>query len=153
MRNRMYTAMLALTLLVGAAIAPLTARPNAEAAVDSLNRTVQLVTTGTVITATGTGSAALGFGPADLLRATISCPTVSGTTPSATFKVQDSIDGIVWNDLITFTALTAVGSQTVNYAEVRGTTAQAFGDSLRAAYTVTGTTPSFTCGLTVFAEA
>jgi hypothetical protein len=152
MRNRMYTAVLALTLLVGAVLAPLAARPDAEAAVDSVNRTVQLVPTGTVITATGTSAAFTGFGKADLLRATISCPTVSGTTPSGTFKVQDSIDGVVWNDLISFTALTAAGSQTLNYAEVRGTTAQAFGDSLRAAYTVTGTTPSFTCGLTVFAE-
>lgn len=153
MRNRIYTALLALTLLVTAAVAPLTARSDASAAVDSFNRTAQLVATGTVITATGTGTAALGFGPADLLRATISCPTVSGTTPNATFKVQDTIDGIVWNDLITFTALTAAGSQTMSYAEVRGTTAQAFGDTLRAAYTITGTTPSFTCGLTVFAQA
>jgi hypothetical protein len=152
MRNRMYTAILALTLLVGAVLGPLASRPDAEAAINSFNRTVQLVPTGTVITATGNGTVALGFGAADLLRASISCPTVSGTTPSATFKVQDSIDGIVWNDLISFTALTAAGSQTLNYAEVRGTTAQAFGDQLRANYTVTGTTPSFTCGLTVFAE-
>jgi hypothetical protein len=43
MRNRMYTAVLALTLLVGAVLAPLAARPDAEAAVDSVNRTVQLV--------------------------------------------------------------------------------------------------------------
>lgn len=152
MRTRLYTLGLALMLLAGAALAPLASRSDASAAVDSLNRTVQLVATGTVITATGNSTAVAGFGPADLLRATISCPTVTGTTPSATFIVQDSIDGIVWNNLMSFTALTAAGSQTLNYAEVRGTTAQAFGDQLRANYTVTGTTPSFTCGLTVFAE-
>jgi hypothetical protein len=152
MRNRMYTALLALTLLVGAVLAPLASRSDASAAVDSLNRTVQLVVPGTVITATGTGTAATGFGPADLLRATVNCTAMSGTTPSYTFKVQDSIDGVIWNDLISFTALTTTGSQTLNYAEVRAASAQAFGDSLRASYTVTGTTPSGTCGLTVFAQ-
>lgn len=152
MRNRITTAALALTFLVGAMLAPLASRSDASASVDSLNRTVSLIAAGTVITATGSGTAATGFGPADLLRATVNCTPLTGTTPSFTFKVQDSIDGVVWNDLMTFTALTAAGSQTLNYAEVRAASAQAFGDQLRASYTVTGTTPSGTCGLTVFAQ-
>lgn len=62
---------------------------------------------------------------------------VSGTTPSLTVKVQHSVDNSVWIDLITFAAATAVGSQR---ASATGTVNR----HLRAQWTISGTTPSFT---------
>lgn len=64
---------------------------------------------------------------------------VSGTTPSATVKIQHSPDDSAWADLITFTAAVAVGSQ-------RGTVATGVSIDryIRSMSTITGTTPSFT---------
>ena len=62
---------------------------------------------------------------------------VSGTTPSATIKVQHSTDNSVWADLITFTAATA---KTAERKEVTGTVNR----YVRATWTISGTTPSFT---------
>jgi len=66
---------------------------------------------------------------------------VSGSTPSATIKVQHSVDNSVWVDLITFTAATAVGSQ-------RGSATGTVNRHLRAQWTISGTTPSFTFAVT-----
>lgn len=64
--------------------------------------------------------------------------TVSGTSsPTITVKVQHSTDNSVWTDLITFSPFTAAGSAR---AEVTGTVNR----YVRAQYTITGTTPSFT---------
>lgn len=62
---------------------------------------------------------------------------VSGTTPSMTAKIQHSTNNSTWTDLATFSAATAVGSQTL---QITGTVNR----YVRASYTITGTTPSFT---------
>ena len=65
---------------------------------------------------------------------------ISGTsTPTLTAKIQHSVDNSVWVDLITFTALTAVGKQRVEVAA--GTTINRY---LRTISTITGSSPSFT---------
>lgn len=70
----------------------------------------------------------------------LTVPTVSGTTPSATVKVQHSTDNSSWSDLGTFTAVTASGaSQRLLIAA--GTTVHRY---TRALWTISGTTPSFT---------
>jgi hypothetical protein len=62
----------------------------------------------------------------------------SGTTPSMTAKVQHSVDNSSWADLATFTAVTAANA----YQRISGTgTVNRY---LRAQYTITGTSPSFT---------
>ena len=62
----------------------------------------------------------------------------SGTTPSMTAKVQHSADNSTWADLGTFTAVTAANA----YQRITGTgTVNRY---LRAQYTISGTSPSFT---------
>ena len=61
----------------------------------------------------------------------------TGTTPSAAIKIQHSVDGSTWVDLVTFAAVTATVAQRV---EVTGTVNR----YLRAIRTITGTTPSIT---------
>jgi len=65
---------------------------------------------------------------------------VSGTTPSATVKVQHSTDNSAWVDLITHTAATA---KTAERLTVTGTVNR----YVRGTWTITGTTPSFTFAL------
>lgn len=62
---------------------------------------------------------------------------VSGTTPSMTVLVQHSTNNSTWTTLGTFSAATAVGSQTL---QVTGTVNR----YIRASFTISGTTPSFT---------
>lgn len=62
---------------------------------------------------------------------------VSGTSPTATVKVQHSVDNSVWVDLVTFTAATAVTSE-------RKTVSGTVNRYVRAQWTIGGTTPSFT---------
>ncbi|ASU81505.1 hypothetical protein CDO52_00735 [Nocardiopsis gilva YIM 90087] len=61
----------------------------------------------------------------------------SGASPSLTAKVQDSADNVTFVDLITFDAATAADSQSKT---VTGTVDQ----YVRADWTISGTTPSFT---------
>lgn len=76
--------------------------------------------------------------------ATLHVTDASGTTPSATIKVQHSVDNSVWVDLITFTAAT---TETAEWKEVAGTVNR----YLRVTHTISGTTPSFTYAV-VFAR-
>lgn len=104
------------------------------------------------ITASGSGSAFTGFGFFSKFKATLVGSAIGGTTPSFTFKIQDSIDGgTTWNDVITFTAMTANGSESKSYAEVEAATAQVVGDLVRAVWTVTGTSPTGQFTLTLYA--
>lgn len=123
---------------------------NASAQLDG-PRTIELVPV-TVLTATGTGAAFTDFEDTSLLRFQAICTGMTGTTPSFTFALQDSLNGTTWNTLVSATALTASGNAVVNYAEVKGTTAQAYTGTLRAAWTVSGTTPSASCRVLVYAE-
>lgn len=70
------------------------------------------------------------------LLAQVNVTAASGTTPSLTVNVQQSPDGVTWVTTDTFAAVTAAGVSNLR-AEVRGRWA-------RLAWTVSGTTPSFT---------
>ena len=89
-------------------------------------------------TATGTqvdGTAATANGSASYLHVS----AVSGTSsPSLAAKVQHSADGSTWADLAVFT--TATAANTAQRVASTGTVSR----YLRAIYTITGTTPSFT---------
>lgn len=74
--------------------------------------------------------------------ASLHVTAASGTTPSLTARVQHSTDGSVWTDLITFTAATAA---TFERKTVTGTVNR----HLRADWTISGTTPSFTFAMAV----
>lgn len=82
-------------------------------------------------TATGGATAAGGAGQIHVFSAT-------GTTPSITGKIQHSVDGVTYADLITFDALTAAGAQRVELP--KQTTVNPF---VKASYTISGTTPKF----------
>lgn len=69
---------------------------------------------------------------------------LSGTTPSGTFRIQHSVDGTTaWTDLATFAAETAINGQYVTVAP--GTTVNRY---LRAAWVISGTTPSVSAEIT-----
>ena len=89
-------------------------------------------------TATGNGtsqdnSAATTSGAVAHLHIT----AVSGTTPSMTVIVQHSTNNSTWTTLGSFSAATAVGSQTL---QISGTVNR----YVRASFTISGTDPSFT---------
>lgn len=70
--------------------------------------------------------------------AVLQVSAVSGTTPSATYAVQHSVDGTTWVDLAVFPAQNAVNGEYMVVAA--GTTVNRY---LRARWAITGTTPSF----------
>ena len=70
--------------------------------------------------------------------AQIHVTAVSGTSPTMTAIVQHSTNGSTWATLGTFTAITGTTSEVI-------TTTGTVNRYVRAQYTVGGTTPSFTC--------
>lgn len=62
--------------------------------------------------------------------------TVSGTTPTVDIKIQESDDNSTWRDFLAFKQMTAAGVEYV--------TGKSNARYRRAAWTVGGTTPSFT---------
>lgn len=90
-------------------------------------------------TANGQTAALSGWGEVAQMRLQLNVTAVSGTTPSMTVQIQDSPDGVNWYNVTggAFTAVTAVGVQALNI------TGPVF-DKIRAQWTITGTTPSFT---------
>ena len=109
-------------------------------------------------TATGVGDAIdltqfdpnIKDGAPPMLRVQSDVTAVSGTTPSLTMLIQDSVDGGVnWNTIGTFTAQTAVNRQVIQIA-ISGV-AQSAGFAwpfnyrkIRCSWTISGTTPSIT---------
>ena len=94
---------------------------------------------GGAITASGNSTpVAVPFG--SVVAVTLNVTAVSGTTPSATFEIQWSHDGVNWavadGTPDTFAAVTAA-KNLCKQVTVKGALA-------RLAWTVTGTTPSFT---------
>ena len=102
-------------------------------AVTLLNQTVTTTVNGAAF---GVG---LGVEKAAL---TLTGSAFGGTTPSFTVKVQHSFDtGTSWLDLVTFTAMTANGSQTLFASEDAGTVV--IGPTFRAIVSAaSGTTPT-----------
>ena len=79
------------------------------------------------------------------LRVQLDATAASGTTPTLDVVIEDTIDGTNYNAIATFTQLTAAGRQVVNVTTP-------FADTIRARWTITGTTPSFTFGVLAWGE-
>ena len=97
----------------------------------------ETVVTSAARTATGNSGTLSGYGGATTLRAQLDVTAASGTTPTLDVKIQDTLDGTNWNDLVAFTQATATTR------EIKTVTTP-FSDRLRVLYTIGGTTPSFT---------
>lgn len=67
---------------------------------------------------------------------------VSGTTPTLDVTIEHSSNGSSWSTVGTFTQVTAIGSQVLSIA---GTVNR----YTRAKFTIAGTTPSFTCQVSI----
>jgi hypothetical protein len=70
--------------------------------------------------------------------AVLHCTASSGTTPASTFTIQHSTNGSTWTTLQAFTAITGTTSEVIT---ITGTVNR----YARVIHTVSGTTPSFTC--------
>jgi hypothetical protein len=69
----------------------------------------------------------------------------SGTLPSLSVAVQDTVDGTNYNTIATFATASGVTREVI-----RLTTP--FADSLRVVYVIEGTTPSFTFNVITWAD-
>ena len=78
-----------------------------------------------------------GFGGASTLRVQLNVSAVSGTTQTLDVVIEDTLDGVNWNTVGTFTQATAATRQVVNVTVP-------FADRVRFRWTIGGTTPSFT---------
>lgn len=98
-------------------------------------------------TASGNSGALPGdYGMAKSIRVQVNATAVAGTTPSMVVTVEDSVDdGLTWNVIDTFGAITAATRI------VRSTTAT-FGPKLRVSWAITGTTPSVTFSVDIYAK-
>lgn len=97
-------------------------------------------------TTTGTGGTEGGFGDATMFRAQLNVTAASGTAPNLVVLIEDTLDGgTTWNPLLTFAAATGVTRQVMNLTTP-------FSDDLRASWTITGTTPSFTFSVVAVAQ-
>lgn len=90
-------------------------------------------------TTNGSGST-VAVGTAHTLRATLSVTAASGTTPSLTARIETSEDGTTWRTALTFTAATGATTQRLSTSGLDR--------FIRAAWTITGTTPSLTFSVT-----
>ncbi len=88
-----------------------------------------------------------GFGAARSLRLQFDATATVGT-PTLTFFIEDSLDGVNWNSLTPTPALSvvsAVNRQVVNFEGV-------FADYIRIRWTITGTTPSVTFAVLAYSQ-
>ena len=96
-------------------------------------------------TTSGNSGVLSGWGNAQTLRAQLNVSAASGTTPSLTVLVEDTLDGTTFNTVGTFAAKTAAGREVINVTTP-------FADRLRITWTITGTTPSFTFDVVIYSE-
>ncbi len=82
------------------------------------------------------------------IRAQLNVTAASGTTPTLDVAIQDSVDGVNWNTVASFTQATAVTRQVINI--ITATTPIA--PYLRVTWTIGGTTPSFTFAVDWYAD-
>src|SRR5436305_3282050 len=100
----------------------------------------------TAQTASGTQSVPLDVSLMTEMTAFLIVNSASGTSPSLSVTLQDSPDGVHWSNVYSFPAVTAgntvlrAGWQDFRYS---------LGRYLQAAWTITGTTPSFTFSVSV----
>jgi len=93
-------------------------------------------------TASGQDAAVVGWGGATSLRAQLDVTAVSGTAPTLNVTVEDTLDGVNWNSILTFAQRVAVGREVFNLTTP-------FADRLRVRWVMAGTTPSFTWSVIV----
>lgn len=98
-------------------------------------------------TATGTSTPVDLDGPITGAVIEISTTAVSGTTPTLTIDLQDTLDGTNFNKVVTLTASNITASGRVVYRlDAR---ANPIAGRVRLAYTIAGTTPSFTFSVSI----
>lgn len=106
----------------------------------------QYLATSAARTTTGSGSAVTGWSrTAGSAVVKLDVTAASGTSPTLTVTVQDSPDGSTWTTRDTFGVKTTVSNET---RPLPGGLAP----YVRAAWTITGTTPSFTFSVQVAAS-
>ncbi len=101
---------------------------------------IELISNQTGVTAAGNSQS----GPLVLYRVTgvvfhLVVTAASGTSPSLTVTIQESIDGTNWVDVKSFTAATATGVTRLGWSDV----AYGIAKNIAVRWTVSGTTPSF----------
>lgn len=96
-------------------------------------------------TASGVSALLEGMATADTLRVQLNVTAAVGTTPTLDVVLEDSLDGTNWNVIGTFAQRTAVGREVLNVTAP-------FTGTVRARWTVGGTTPSFTFAVDVYAQ-
>ena len=143
MRERVFTILAVLAIALGITTAARPA-PTAEAQTGgTFYREVQF-DAANVITADEATTGVAGFSDATLAGFFLTCTEDSGTA-TLDSAIQRSIDGgTTWVDIVAFTQLTATGSQTLLYADVRAASAQMIGDRLRVDHDIGGT-GQYTC--------
>ncbi len=108
----------------------------------NLGSDVVLAEPGTVVTATANGTTVLKPVNKATARLVLDVTAASGTTPSLTVNVQTSYDNgdtDAWRTVASFAAKTGVAKERKSFSIDR---------YVRLSYTVSGTTPSFTFGVT-----
>lgn len=88
----------------------------------------------------GSGSGVLSRSDSGVVH--VVATAVSGTTPSMTVTIEESVNGTNWATLVASTAITATGVTRVPLP-------QPFASMIRAKWAITGTTPSFTFSVLV----
>jgi hypothetical protein len=96
-------------------------------------------------TTTAAGTAVTGFAAARQLVLQLNVTAASGTTPSLSVAVQDSVDGTNYNTIATFATANAVTREVIRLTS-------AFTDNLRVVWVIEGTTPSFTFNVITWAD-
>lgn len=96
-------------------------------------------------TASGSSSVVSNLEEQSALRVQLNVTVASGTSPSLAVILEDSLDGTNWNTIGTFAAKTAAGREVINVTAP-------FAGTVRATWTITGTTPSFTFSILAHAE-
>ena len=115
------------------------------------NTTNTVVDTSAARTTTGNGATGINYNH-DGAYVLVNVSAVSGTTPTMTVRVQGTVDGTNWFDLDATNAstpsITATGQYYIRmypgYVNAVGTANVALPRSWRLAWTIGGTTPSFT---------
>jgi hypothetical protein len=70
------------------------------------------------------------------IRAQLSVTSVSGTSPTLNVLIEDTLDGINYNTIGSFTQKTAAGREVINITVP-------FSETLRVSWTIAGTSASF----------
>lgn len=91
------------------------------------------------------GTLTSGWGAVTTIRAQLNVTAASGTSPSLTVTIEDTLDGTNWNTIGSFSAKTAVSREVINITTP-------FSDRVRVSWTVAGTTPSFTFEVSAYTE-